>query len=115
MAEVNSIPPGGADIIIVNGAVYTADENMPRCTAVAVKNGIVLAAGEKSDVLPYADKNTRLIDASGRAVLPGMVDSHMHLLGGSRGSHHNIRFTPEMDHDNYIKEIIIYMGEHPEK
>lgn len=115
MTEAAIIPPGGADIVIVNGAVYTADENLPRCTAVAINNGIVLAAGEKSDVLPFAGENTRLIDADGRAVLPGMVDSHMHLLGGSRGSHHNIRFTPEMDHDDYIKEIIRYMAEHPEK
>ena len=115
MTGQTSIPPGAADIIIVNGVVYTADKSKPRAEAVAIKDGIVIAAGEKSEILAYAGENTRLIDANGRAVAPGMIDAHQHLLGGSRGSHHNICLSPEMDHGDYITAILRYMAEHPEK
>jgi len=115
MTELTTIPPGAADIVIINGAVYTAMNDAPRASAVAVKDGIIIAAGDRGDVLPHVGENTCLIDAEGRAVLPGMIDAHMHLLGGSRGSHHNICLTPEMDHCDYIKEISCYMAEHPDK
>lgn len=115
MTEKTSIPPGRADIAIINGAVYTADRETPRCNAVAVRDGIITAAGDNSEILAHVGSETVLIDAAGRAVLPGMVDSHMHLLGGSRGRHHNICLSPEMDHEDYLKAIAEYMAAHPEK
>lgn len=73
-----------ADMIVTNGRVLTMDEAQPRAEAVALGGGKVLAVGAASEVLALAGPGCRVIDAGGRTVLPGFVESHLHLvLGGA--------------------------------
>ncbi len=71
------------DLVILNGSVITFDLSRPRATAVAVRDGLILAVGETDSIRGMAGPGTRVIDAQGGTVLPGFIDSHVHLFGGS--------------------------------
>lgn len=72
------------DMMIVNARVLTMDPAKPRAEAVALAGGKVLAVGSRAEVEALAGPAARVIDAGGRTVLPGFVESHLHLvLGGS--------------------------------
>ena len=62
-----------ADIIYSGGPIITLDDANPRAEAVAVKNGLILAAGKADDVMKLKGANTKMIDLGGRALLPGFV------------------------------------------
>ena len=73
-----------AELIITNARVQTMDEARPRAEAVAVAAGRILAVGSRAEVEALAGPQTRMIDAGGRSLLPGFVESHLHLvLGGN--------------------------------
>ena len=69
------------DTILFNGDFYSLDEMYKNCTAVAIKNGIIIRMGNDEEILALAEKDTKVIDLEGKFVLPGFVDSHMHFLG----------------------------------
>ena len=71
-----------ADLIIVNATVHTMDSNQPTAEAVAVLGNRIAAIGTTADVRQLAGKQTRVIDAGGRLVLPGFNDAHVHFLMG---------------------------------
>ena len=73
-----------ADLIVTNAKVLTMDAGRPRAEAVAVRAGRVQAVGTAAGIAALAGPETRVIDAGGRTVLPGFVESHLHLvLGGA--------------------------------
>jgi predicted amidohydrolase YtcJ len=73
-----------AEMIITNARVLTMDEARPRAEAVALGGGRILAVGSKSEIEALAGPATRVVDAGGRTLLPGFVESHLHLvLGGN--------------------------------
>jgi predicted amidohydrolase YtcJ len=72
-----------ADIIIHNGKVVTVDAKFSIAEAVALKDGRILAVGKNADVLQNKGDKTRMIDAQGKVVLPGLMDSHTHPLGAA--------------------------------
>ncbi|MCU0801379.1 MAG: amidohydrolase [Rhodobacteraceae bacterium] len=77
-----------ADLIVTNARVITMNPAQPRAAAVAIADGRVLAVGTRAEVEALAGPLTRMIDARGRSVLPGFVESHLHLvLGGAELAH----------------------------
>lgn len=73
-----------ADLIVTNARVLTMDAGRPRAEAVAIRAGRVQAVGTAAGIAALAGPQTRVIDAGGRTVLPGFVESHLHLvLGGA--------------------------------
>jgi predicted amidohydrolase YtcJ len=76
------------DLIILNGRVLTMDPVRPRARAVALGGGRVLALGLDAEIRALAGRGTRVIDARGATVLPGLIESHLHLfLGGMELAH----------------------------
>jgi len=71
------------DLIIINGRLITFDHARPSASALAVKDGQIIAVGEGADIRDMAGADTRILDAAGNTVLPGFIDSHVHLFGGS--------------------------------
>jgi predicted amidohydrolase YtcJ len=71
------------DIIIHNGALITFDPEMPKAQALAITGGRFSAIGTDADISGLAGPATRVIDAQGGTVMPGFIDSHVHLFGGS--------------------------------
>ena len=73
-----------AEMIITNANVLTMDEARPRAEAVALGAGRIVAVGSRAEVEALAGPGTRVVDAGGRTLLPGFVESHLHLvLGGN--------------------------------
>jgi predicted amidohydrolase YtcJ len=67
------------DLILTNGRVLTMDSANPRAGAVAIAEGRIVAVGG-AEVAALAGPGTRVIDCGGRTVLPGFVESHLHLV-----------------------------------
>jgi Predicted metal-dependent hydrolase with the TIM-barrel fold len=80
-ASTRRATAGPADMIVVNGRVYTVDDSRPMVSAFAVKNGRILFAGSEREVRALADAKTRVLNVGGATVIPGMVDAHAHLVG----------------------------------
>ncbi|WP_323004908.1 amidohydrolase [Pseudorhodobacter sp.] len=77
-----------ADTIITNARVLTMDPDHPRAEAIALKAGRIVAVGLRAGVEALTGPQTQVIDADGRTVLPGFVESHLHLvLGGAELAH----------------------------
>ncbi len=74
---------GMADLVIVNGKVLTMDASHPRAEAVALAGGVILAVGSTAQMRDLAAPDARVIDAAGGTVMPGLIDSHVHLFQGS--------------------------------
>ena len=73
----------GADLVITNGAIYTVNDAQPWAEAVAVRNGEIVYVGDIAGAEILVGKNTQRIDLDGKFMLPGFVDSHMHLIEGA--------------------------------
>lgn len=69
------------DTILYNGVFYTLDEAYKSCSAMAIKNGVIIAMGGDEEILQLKTDKTNLINLEGKFVLPGFIDSHMHFLG----------------------------------
>ena len=69
-----------ADIILANGKVITVDNRFSIAQAVAVRGDRIVAVGSNADVARLAGPNTRRIDLAGKAVIPGLIDNHAHLM-----------------------------------
>lgn len=68
-----------ADMIFKHGVVVTVDKENSICEAVAVKGNKIVYVGDDAGVEMWKGENTKVIDLGGRALLPGFIDSHMHL------------------------------------
>src|SRR5437762_1459039 len=74
-------PAETADVVFVNGNVYTVNEKQPRAEAVAVKGDRILFVGSNAHVKQFQGSATRVIDLHGETVVPGMTDAHYHFIG----------------------------------
>lgn len=73
--------------VIENARIYTMDADLPHAEALAIRDGLVIAVGGREELLEAAGKQKRLIDAGGRAIIPGLIDAHIHFLSYSRSLH----------------------------
>ncbi|NOT27149.1 MAG: amidohydrolase [Acidobacteria bacterium] len=71
---------GAADLILSNGKIITVDERFTIAQAVAVRGDQIVAVGTNQEIERLAGPGARRIDLRGRAVIPGLIDNHMHLL-----------------------------------
>ena len=74
-----------ADTVIVNARLYTVNSRQPWAEAVAISGEKILAVGSSKDISSYRDRQTKVINAGGRLILPGFVDCHIHFMDGSMG------------------------------
>jgi predicted amidohydrolase YtcJ len=68
-----------ADRIFHNGKVITVDSAFTVCSAIAVAGNRILATGSDNDISALSGPNTEMVDLNGRAVIPGLIDTHAHL------------------------------------
>lgn len=72
------------DMLIINGKITTLDDNDAEVEAVAIASNKILLAGTNQEILKLKGKNTKIINAKGRRVIPGLFDSHLHVIRGGR-------------------------------
>lgn len=71
-----------ADLVLVNGRFATLDRARPEAQAVAIVDGRFLAVGDESSVRAHAGPQTQIVDIGKRRAIPGLIDSHMHVIRG---------------------------------
>jgi predicted amidohydrolase YtcJ len=79
LARLYGVDP---DLILYNGLVYTVKPDALNATAIAIRDGRILAVGADREILALAGKHTRRVDLSRRRVLPGFNDAHAHPWAG---------------------------------
>jgi len=75
----NMLKAQKADLIIRNANVYTVDGSLPRASAIAVSAGRIIFVGDIKGSGSFLGKNTQVIDAEGRFVMPGLIEGHGHI------------------------------------
>lgn len=79
-AQMKSAP----DLIVFNAKIYTLNETNAIEQAVAVKDGKILKVGKNKSILKLKGSSTQLIDAKSKTIIPGIFDSHAHIIRGGR-------------------------------
>ena len=75
-----------ADTVLLNGKIVTFDS--APAEALAVRDGRIAAIGRSADIRVLAGPATRVVDLGGRAVIPGLIDSHIHAIRAGPHLHH---------------------------
>lgn len=73
-----------ADIIIIHAKITTLDDNNTEANAVAIAGNKIILTGRNEEVLKLKSKKTTVVDAKGNRVIPGLFDSHLHVIRGGR-------------------------------
>src|ERR1700674_2248383 len=74
-----------ADLILLNGKIFTANSVQPYAQAVAIRGERIIAVGTSVDIKSLTGVKTRLIDLQGRVVIPGINDAHFHFMPDPKG------------------------------
>ena len=92
--------PVPADLVVLNGKVLTVDAGFRVAEAAAVRDGVFVLVGTSAQARALVGPKTRVIDAEGRTVIPGLIDSHVHALGvaeaEARGAFRDLRTIEEI-------------------
>jgi len=76
-------PLSGADIVLLNGGIYTVDSERSWAEAAAILDGRIVAVGSNASVEALIGPDSEVIDLNGRMAMPGIIDSHVHPLEGA--------------------------------
>lgn len=82
LAHFTGHAQAAADLILVNGRIFTADHHLPQVQAMAVEGDKVVATGSNAQIRALADANTQVLDLAGKRVMPGLIDTHSHAIFG---------------------------------
>ncbi|WP_109111184.1 amidohydrolase [Azospirillum sp. TSO35-2] len=80
------------DLILTNAKVTTLDRENPLASSIAIRDGRFLAVGTEAETRAAAAPDARVIDAKGRRVIPGLIDSHMHIIRGGLNYNMELRW-----------------------
>lgn len=103
-----------ADIVLINGVVYTADEQDTVYQAVAIQDNKILFTGSDKDVQSLIGEKTQVIDLGGKMVLPGMIDSHIHPPGLSLLDLYEVQLFNINSIEGYVEAVKKYISDHPD-
>ncbi len=106
--------PAFADLIITNARIFTANAAMPAAEAVAVKGNRIVFVGSNSAVSDWRGPGTKLLDGSGKTLMPGFIDSHFHMLHGSL-TLGDIPFETCFSYADVIRVIQSFAAENPDR
>ncbi|MFQ5758851.1 MAG: amidohydrolase [Candidatus Bathyarchaeia archaeon] len=70
-----------AELALINGNIITINPSKPQAQAVAIKNKRIIKVGTNREIKPLTKKSTKVIDLKGKTVLPGFIDTHIHMAG----------------------------------
>jgi predicted amidohydrolase YtcJ len=89
-----------SDLVVLNGKVLTVDAGFHLAEALAIRDGVFVLVGTNEQARALVGKGTRVIDAAGKTVVPGLIDSHVHALmvaeSEARGAFRDLRTIAEI-------------------
>lgn len=81
-----------ADLIVYRAKIATLDKSQAEAEALAIKDGVFVAVGDERSVMEWKGPNTRVVDAEGYRVIPGLNDSHLHVIRGGLNYNMELRW-----------------------
>ena len=91
-AQVQQDAAPDADLILFNARIATMQAPGATVSAIGVRDGRVAAVGSDAEVLRLRGGGTRVVDARGRTVVPGLIDSHLHVIRGGLNYNMELRW-----------------------
>jgi len=113
------VSQAASDVLLVNGNIYTANTSAPWAQAIAITGSHIDAVGSNSEVMAFADVDSKIIDLQSRTVIPGIIDSHAHMwLGGLALQGVNLaspeNYIEPSDSARFQAQITAFATLHPE-
>ncbi|MDA2917995.1 amidohydrolase [Desulfobacterota bacterium AH_259_B03_O07] len=103
-----------ADYVFTNGKIYTVNKAQPWAEAVAVDGNKIVYVGNNAGAAKFNGKGTKSIDLKGRLMLPGFIESHIHIsLGASTKS--GVILATSDNLEKVLEKVKKYADEHPKK
>ena len=96
----------------VKGKIYTVNSNQPFAETVIVEGNEIKFVGSESGALEYITSDTELIDLKGRIMLPGFIDSHLHMMNGGFYTI-GVDLRTARSGDEFVKILKDYVTKHP--
>ncbi|MGH1435986.1 MAG: amidohydrolase [Lewinella sp.] len=93
-----------ADLILTNADIYTVDPDQPTATAMAIKDGRILAIGDEATIEEYRSEATEVMDLDGKFVMPGFIEGHGHFSGLGYGLM-NLNFLQAKSWDEIVQMV----------
>ncbi|MFC1492725.1 amidohydrolase [candidate division KSB1 bacterium] len=103
-----------ADIVLMNGEIYTLEDDQPWASALAVSgNKIIAVLGEDDDAEQYIGTGTKVIDLEGKLAVPGFIDAHVHFAGFSAQQHDIMLMNVDTDEGlaEEVRRVVSLVGE----
>ena len=114
MASIHDGPGNGkADTIFVNGNISTQDERPSFATAVALKGNSFVSVGSDGEVLQFKGPDTLMVDLKGRTVIPGLNDSHAHVIRGGLTYDAELRWDGVTSVSEAMRKVVEQAGRTP--
>ncbi|WP_323122742.1 amidohydrolase [Burkholderia alba] len=101
-----------ADFVLTRATIYTVDPHLPWARALAVRDGRIVYVGDEGGVLGYVGSHTTCVDAGGRLVLPGFVESHWHFETTAFAFQAFVNFE---DPTQVLDALRAYVDAHPDE
>jgi predicted amidohydrolase YtcJ len=106
------------DTLLIHGHIYTGNARAPWASGIAIKDARIEAVGSDADILAHRGGRAKIVDLHGQTVIPGIVDSHVHMLYGAFALHGLNLSTPESSitpdkPDLLVGRLRAYAAEHP--
>lgn len=101
-----------ADIVIENAAILTMDDARPKAEALAITGNRIAAVGGNREIAAEKGASTRVIDAGGATVTPGLVEAHMHLFAGAAELKH-LQLAGTQGFDELKFRTLAYLKDNP--
>ncbi|MBV9242796.1 MAG: amidohydrolase [Acidobacteria bacterium] len=101
-----------ADIVIRHADIHTMDAKRPTATSIAVLNGRIVAIGSDADTKSWIGRNTRVIDAGGKLVLPGFNDAHVH-FSDTGGQLSSVDLRSSKSPEEFVQRLKAFIATQP--
>ncbi|HIG61438.1 MAG TPA: amidohydrolase, partial [Gammaproteobacteria bacterium] len=88
-----------AELVLRGGMIYTVTADQPMAEAIVVSAGKIVFVGDEATAAAYIGPDTEVVDLEGRLLLPGLIDAHLHPLGGAVKELYQCNFPFSADPD----------------
>ena len=96
-----------ADLIVTNARIWTVDPALPTAQAVAIIGDRIVAVGSSAEIDAWRGSQTHVIDASGKRLVPGFNDAHVHFVDGGEQLD-SVQLTDATSSDEFVRRIAAF-------
>jgi len=102
---VQDISKSGPELVVLNAKVLTVDTTHPRAEAFAVQAGKFIQVGSNNEIQQLIRENTKVIDAQGKTIIPGLNDAHIHMVRAGMYWQYELRLDETMKLEDILHLI----------